>query len=100
MSFLIHALRWFGEEEPERLNTEQRAERLFELVQSQKTLLVLDGLEPLQYGHENRTLAGELKDRALADLLRRLSWQNPGLCLITTRVLVEDIRDRRNTPRL
>ncbi len=93
--FFDHALRWFGEDAPETLNTEQRAERLFELVQSQKTLLVLDGLEPLQHGAET-VQAGELKDRALADFLRRLSWQNAGLCLITTRVLVEDIRDRRN----
>lgn len=58
-------------------------------MQARKTLLVLDGLEPLQ--------AGELKDRALADLLQRLSWQKPGLCLITTRVFVEDIRDRRSS---
>ncbi|MEM9629063.1 MAG: hypothetical protein AAGA21_22735 [Pseudomonadota bacterium] len=95
MSFLIMRFVGFGEDEPEKLNTEQRAERLAELVQARKTLLVLDGLEPLQYGAET-VQAGELKDRALADLLRRLSWQNPGLCLITTRVLVEDIRDRRN----
>jgi hypothetical protein len=55
---------------------------------------VLDRLEPLQYGPDNKTLEGELKDRTLADLLQ-LSWDNPGLCLITTRVLVEDIRDMR-----
>ncbi|MEM8950958.1 MAG: toll/interleukin-1 receptor domain-containing protein [Pseudomonadota bacterium] len=95
--FFDHALRWFGENEPEKLNTEQRAERLAELVQSQKTLLILDGLEPLQHEAESIALAGELKDRALSDFLERLSWQNPGLCLITTRVLVEDIRDRRNS---
>ena len=42
----------------DKLNTEQRAERLFELVQARKTLLVLDGLEPLQYGHERQNIGG------------------------------------------
>lgn len=58
---------------------------------------MLDGLEPLQHGAETLALAGELKDRALSGFLERLSWQNPGLCLITTRVQVEDIWDRRSS---
>jgi len=95
--FFDDALRWFGEIEPERFQHQGRASRLAELIRCQKTLLVLDGLEPLQYSEvENPAHAGELKDRSLAELLRTLSWDNPGLCLITTRVQVADIQDRRH----
>jgi hypothetical protein len=62
--------------------------RLAELVAARRTLLVLDGLEPLQH---SGTLRGELKDGALLALLRGLAARNPGLCVVTTREPVEDL---------
>ena len=58
-------------------------------------LLVLDGLEPLQ--NPPGVEGGKVKDPALGELLRHLEGNNPGLCLITTRIEVADIADRRQT---
>ncbi|MEE8587590.1 MAG: tetratricopeptide repeat protein, partial [Acidobacteriota bacterium] len=54
-----------------------------------KTLLVLDGLEPLQY--PPGAMEGQLKDPALDVLIRKLSLHNPGLCIITSREKLSDI---------
>jgi tetratricopeptide (TPR) repeat protein len=74
---------------------ERPRRRLAELIQETRTLLILDGLESLQYPPGPQE--GQLKDQTLAELLRLLVWQNPGLIVITTRVLVDDIRDMRAT---
>jgi tetratricopeptide (TPR) repeat protein len=58
----------------------RKAERLAELVGESRSLLVLDGLEPLQ-----DITTGELLDDGLRILLRGLAANNEGLCLITTR---------------
>ena len=55
-------------------------------------LLVLDGLEPLQYPETAPDVGGTLTDSSIATLLRELAapgWE--GLCLITTRVPVAGI---------
>ena len=69
-----------------------KGERLAQLVKSQPTLLLLDGLEPLQTppGHEGE---GKLRDQAMQALLRELAAHNPGLCLISTRLPVTDLAD-------
>ncbi len=91
--FLVQALEWFGA--PETAQSKkgpwEKALRLAELIQQYKTLLILDGLEPLQY--PPGPMAGRLKDSGLQALLRQLSAHNPGLCIITTREKVEDIND-------
>lgn len=64
-------------------------------MQEEKTLLILDGLEPLQgYRAEEK---GRLKDAALSTLLRELARKNPGLCLVTTREPVTDLHRFTNT---
>ena len=93
--FFSEALRWFGEPHPEKFQQTERARRLAELIQEQRTLLILDGMEPLQY--PTGPQEGQLKDQTLAELLRLLAWQNPGLVVITTRLLADDIRDMRAT---
>jgi tetratricopeptide (TPR) repeat protein len=93
--FFSEALRWFGEAHPERFQQTERARRLAEIMQEQRTLLILDGLEPLQ--HPPGPQEGQLKDQTLAELLRLLAWQNPGLVVITTRLLVDEVRDLRST---
>lgn len=65
--------------------------RLAEFIRKQHTLLILDGLEPLQ--NPPGEGQGQIKDPALKTLLRELANHNPGLCVITTRMEVDDIKE-------
>ena len=85
--FFDKALRWFGEAQPENYKDPwAKGERLAELVRQQKTLLILDGMEPLQ--HPPGPMAGELTDPSINALLQGLQRDNPGLCVVTTREAV------------
>src|SRR6185503_9023507 len=82
--FTEQALRFFGEKNPEAIKpAHERGERLAQLAGSRRNLLVLDGLEPLQY--PPGPMEGRVKDPSLQTLLSGLSAQNRGLCIITTR---------------
>ncbi|HLL72094.1 MAG TPA: toll/interleukin-1 receptor domain-containing protein [Pyrinomonadaceae bacterium] len=98
--FIEAALTWFGDPDPNKGSPWDKGERLAQLVGSQRTLLVLDGLEPLQ--HPPGADEGRLKDQALQSLLRQLAASNKGLCLISTRVAVTDLNSFENstTPRV
>ncbi len=89
--FIATALRWFGDPEPEKGTPWEMGERLAEYVKRQKTLLILDGIEPLQ--NPFREQEGKIKDPGLATLVRELANHNHGLCIITTRLEVDDIKD-------
>ncbi len=89
--FINDALRWFGDTDPTAGSPWDKGERLARLVQSEKMLLLLDGLEPLQSPHEHER--GKIKDPALLTLLTELARNNPGLCLITTREQVSDLTE-------
>ncbi|MCB0055986.1 MAG: hypothetical protein KDE45_03130, partial [Caldilineaceae bacterium] len=54
-------------------------------------LLILDGLEPLQYAPTSPT-PGELRDQGITALLRGLAQHNRGLCLVTTRYSLPDLK--------
>ncbi len=71
---------------------EDKGEHLADLLRQRRAVLVLDGLEPLQ--HASKGMRGELKDRAVRQLLKSLAGQNNGLCIITTRIAVHEISDR------
>lgn len=71
---------------------EALGEQLADLLQRQRCVLVLDGLEPLQ--HAGKGMRGELKDRALKQLLKSLVAQTQCLCIITTRIAVHELCDR------
>lgn len=88
--FLDHALAWFGDPDPKAGASRDRGLRLAELVRQEKTLLVLDGVEPLQHP-PTHPLAGRLKDPGLAALLKSLAGANPGLCVVTTRERIADL---------
>ena len=60
-----------------------------------RTLLVLDGLEPLQ--NPPGPQEGRVRGPALQALLRELAAFNTGLCVITTRIPVADIADHEQT---
>lgn len=87
--FIEAALVFFGDTDPNKGSPWDKGERLAQLVAAQRTLLVLDGLEPLQ--HPPGKDEGRLKDQALQSLLRSLAASNKGLCLISTRVAVADL---------
>lgn len=81
-SFFQTALKHFGDPDPD--NPQDKVDRLARLIQSQRALLILDGLEPLQYP-PNHPQAGQLTDPDLSELLGRLAQLNPGLCLVSSR---------------
>lgn len=97
--FVDYALRALGDADPTAGSPHDRGVRLARLVRERRTLLVLDGIEPLQYG--SGPLTGRLKDPGLAALLKGLAGANPGLCLVTTREAIADLNSfPRTAPRL
>jgi serine/threonine protein kinase len=96
--FLDVALRWFGDPDPRIGTAWQKGERLAKLVAHRRTLLVLDGLEPLQ--NPPGPQEGRLREPCLQSLLRELAAFNRGLCVITTRMPVADIADHERTSAL
>ncbi len=78
-----------GRQAPPR-DPHRKGAELARLVQAQRSLLVLDGLEPLQYaaagGPHSSVQAGGIKDPGIKALLKALADGNPGLCLVTTRI--------------
>src|SRR6516162_11438074 len=89
--FLDAALTWFGDPDP-RLGTGwEKGERLAKLVADRRTLLVLDGLEPLQ--NPPGPQEGRLREPSVQALLRELAAFNKGLCVTTTRTAVADLAD-------
>jgi len=82
-NFLTAALNWFGDPDPRIGTAWQKGERLAKLIAGRRTLLVLDGLEPLQTPPGPQE--GRLRDPSLQALLRELAAFNTGLCLTTTR---------------
>ncbi len=89
--FIASALKWFGDPNPDEGSPWSKGERLAELIKKERTLLILDGLEPLQYPPGQ--MEGRLKDPGLQCLLRELARHNPGLCIITTRLSVDNLKD-------
>lgn len=92
-SFLAEALRFFGDEETARSakSSFDKGKRLAQLVGEKRALLILDGLEPLQYP-PGPPMDGKLKDDGVASLLKGLATSNRGLCVITTPYSISDLR--------
>jgi hypothetical protein len=94
--FMQEALKFFDDPDPTKGSPWERGERLAGLVRRHRTLLVLDGIEPLQYPPGDPQ-AGRLKDQALEALLQGLAAANPGLCLVTTREHLKNIEGQATT---
>lgn len=92
-TFLAEALRFFGDEETagSAKSGYEKAKRLAHLVGEKRTLLILDGVEPLQYA-PGPPMDGKLKDDGVAALLKGLAATNRGLCVVTTRYSIPDLR--------
>jgi tetratricopeptide (TPR) repeat protein len=102
--FINSALGWLGDDYSAiMLNPWARGLRLAHLIKQHRFLLVLDGLEPLQYPLRAPHVGGQLTDdsiRALLEELAKPDWE--GLCLITTRVPLTDLnrfQSRRESER-
>ena len=95
MNFLTLLSAWFGDPDPRIGTAWEKGERLAKLIAHRRTLLVLDGLEPLQ--NPPGPQEGRLREPSLQALLRELAAFNPGLCVITTRLPVADIADHERT---
>jgi class 3 adenylate cyclase len=98
-TFIAAALEFFGGEEGKKLASSpvspwDKGAKLAQWVGQRRSLLVLDGIEPLQY--PPGPLAGQLKDRALEALLKGLAQKNVGLCLVNTREPVTDLAPYRD----
>ena len=96
--FLDATLDWFGDPDPRIGTAWEKGERLAKLVGHRRTLLVLDGLEPLQ--NPPGPQEGRLREPSLQALLRELAAFNMGLCVITTRLAVADLSDHERTSAL
>jgi tetratricopeptide (TPR) repeat protein len=96
--FLDAALSWFGDPDPRIGTAWEKGERLAKLVAHRRTLLVLDGLEPLQ--NPPGAQEGRVREPSLQALLRELAAFNKGLCVITTRLPVADLADHAGTSAL
>ncbi|NQT12891.1 MAG: hypothetical protein HQ582_09080, partial [Planctomycetes bacterium] len=93
--FIDQALAFFGDDRPLGESIEARAVRLAELVRRERMLLVLDGVEPLQYPPGPGE--GFFRDPGLRTLVRALAAQNSGLCVISTRAAVTDLAHLEST---
>ena len=93
--FLDAALAWFGDPDPRIGTPWEKGERLANLIAHRRTLLVLDGLEPLQYPPGPQE--GRIREPSLQAFLRELAAFNEGLCVVTTRMPIADIADHEHT---
>jgi predicted ATPase len=96
--FLDAALAWFGDADPRMGTAWEKGERLAKLIAHRRTLLILDGLEPLQ--NPPGPQEGRVRESAFQALLRELAAFNRGLCVITTRLPVADLADHERTSAL
>ncbi len=96
--FLDAALAWFGDPNPRIGTAWEKGERLAKLIAHRRTLLILDGLEPLQ--NPPGPQEGRVREPSIQALLRELAAFNTGLCVITTRLPVADIADHESTSAL
>ncbi|PZO49306.1 MAG: hypothetical protein DCF16_14760 [Alphaproteobacteria bacterium] len=94
-AFFTHALKWFGYDGPKITSRSAEGEELARRVQQERTLLILDGLEPLQYPAHRAGMAGKLKDPGLTALILQLAHQSRCMCLITTRFGLPELKALR-----
>jgi tetratricopeptide (TPR) repeat protein len=91
--FLAHALEWFGVKCDPGTSSWNKGQLLADTVSREPTLLILDGVEPLQYP-PTAPMSGLLRAPGVQTLLRRLATTGqPGLCVVTTRDSVTDLLD-------
>ncbi|MEY2633647.1 MAG: hypothetical protein RIR00_2301 [Pseudomonadota bacterium] len=97
--FFEAALKWFGVDIAPAASPWDKGAALAQAVAASRSLLVLDGLEPLQYPPTAAALAGELKAPGLQTLLQTLARNGqPGLVLLTSREHLADLAEWVRNP--
>lgn len=100
--FLKEALNFFAKDEKDKefatssAGAFEKGQRLARLVGQRRSLLILDGLEPLQYA-PSAPMPGELKDQGITALLKGLAAASHGLCVVTTRHSLPDLQAFQKT---
>lgn len=89
--FFNAALNWFGYQGPALLSAHDKGMKLAALIQQQRALVILDGLEPLQYPLQG-AMAGAIRDQGLTTLFKQLAAHNPGLLFISSRQPVTELQ--------
>lgn len=94
--FLKEAIFFFGDGDDKQFaasnaGSYEKGQRLARIVARRRSLLILDGLEPLQYSPTSPTRS-ELKDAGLIALLKGLAANNDGLCIVTTRHSIPNLQ--------
>jgi tetratricopeptide (TPR) repeat protein len=91
-SFLLDALKQLNVTHEINAADDELGRLLAKAVAKESTVLVLDGIEPLQQISEDEKLNGLVKDRGLAALLEELV-KSPGkaLCLASSRLPIPDV---------
>lgn len=91
--FMTKTLEWFGDRDSASGSLLEKADRLVKRVRRYRAVLVLDGVE----AHQEDTGDDErrIKDPALWTLVRELATKNTGLCIITTRARLADLKEHR-----
>jgi TIR domain len=100
-TFLAHALEWFGVQCEPTLPQWDKGRLLADAVARERTLLILDGIEPLQY--PPGPMDGQLRSPGVQTLLKRLArkaneTEHRSLCLVTTREPLTDLADFQRRP--
>lgn len=92
-SFLAETLKFFGDEETANSakSAFDKGKRLAQLVGERRGLLILDGVEPLQYP-PGPPMHGKLRDDGVSALLKALANRSNGLCVVTTRYSIPDLK--------
>ena len=88
--FINDAFKWFGYKGKIPKSQHERGRLLAEIISQKRTLIILDGLEPLQYPPGQ--MHGFLKDQTISGFLKSLVRNVNGLCIITSRCKVEDLK--------
>jgi hypothetical protein len=100
-SFLSHALEWFGIQCEPTLPPWDKGRLLANAISHERTLLILDGIEPLQY--PPGPIGGQLRAPGVHSLLKTLARESDrnkfqGLCLVSTREPLTDLVDFQRRP--
>jgi hypothetical protein len=92
--FISRALADFGYTGEPIKDAVERARTLSKLIQKERVLLLLDGLEPLQ--DPPNLNKGRFKDKGLAALVKALGNQNSGMMVLTSRQEVPELEGAGN----
>ena len=72
------------------------AKKMAESICEKRTLLFLDGLEALQNPPYTETSRSKLNDEGIRELLDQLAKNNHGLCVITTREEISELKSYKD----